>query len=256
MAILLYNNGVIEEFKCENLTFTDSEIIEIFDDFELIKSIRFLQLADTWCVWGENKKQKEQEYNRLATGVLGINIFSPLLFLHDTEIDPQWNLTNTPILKNYDKFKFELYQIFDKMAEEILNESNENNKEYNENTKIFLIPIGPTEDRRMLFEFNPHLQPESFYQPLFFNKFADRVFGYIKTHYKKNPFLVYADNKIMMMITNDNVECLLNQLTSSFEKKEQYEICSEIKKVKEYWMNKLNSPQRKSRTKKNKEAEK
>ena len=261
MAILLYNNGLIEDFKPKNLVFTEEEINNIFSDYERTQSKRFIEVPNVWCIWGDNDNIIEENFNRLASETIEKDIFSPLLFIHDTEINPDWGIINLPILKNYENFRKSVYVMLDKTAEEILKESNETARESGQNSMVFLNTIGPTDDKRVLFEFDPHLQNENFYKPLFFNKFADRVYTFVKKFYKKNkPFLVYADNKIIIMVNENNVEFLLNSLNDSFQKREEYETCSEIKKIKDYWADKTTEPKKRGRpvgtNKNNKKAEK
>ena len=103
MAILLYANGLTEETLPEKYTFKDKELIGLFPDFDSLRSYRLYEVPNTWCVWGENDPpdKRSDEFHNAASMMTDIPIFSPILFIHDTEINPEWRLTDEMIVMGY-----------------------------------------------------------------------------------------------------------------------------------------------------------
>ena len=99
MAVLLYANGLTEEHKPKELTFTDEELLTIFPDFEKTRTFRLYEIPNCWCIWGENDPvgKREDEFNKIGTDILEQICYSPVLFLHDSEINPEWKLTDAMI---------------------------------------------------------------------------------------------------------------------------------------------------------------
>jgi hypothetical protein len=105
MAIIQYSNGIIEDVKADDLVFTDDEILRLLDGFTSMRTYRLVEVPNTWCVWGENEEDEESEFNNIGTGIVDEPVFSPLLIIHDTELDPSWNLNDSVILHSYKEFK-------------------------------------------------------------------------------------------------------------------------------------------------------
>jgi len=235
MSLIVYANGIIEDFYPINHTYTEQDLVKIFDDYEEVNSKRLDEPTDTWCLWGENQQEKETDYNRLGSDIIDFDVYSPLVFIHDTEINPDWNITNNPILKNYSDFKEKMAVLIEGTATAIIKADQEQRKQSGDTNMLILTTVGPTEDKKVLYDFNPDVQNESFYLPANFELFLSRVWDYILKNYKKdNPFQIYSDDKIMIMISNQNIDSFLNMINNHFQKKELYEKCVEVKNIQTY----------------------
>lgn len=251
MAIILYSSGVTETYESQGYTFSDQEILSIFESFAKIRTSRLYEVPNTWCVWGENLADDNDEFNKLGSDIIQENVFSPLLFIHDTEIDPAWMMTDEVILKGYEDFKIDLLLYFDEIAENVLRETQKLRElEGTANNLLILTTIGPTEDKRVLFEFDPNRQSEEFYEEEYFNKFSNRVTTFLEQSYKDgDTFVVFADSKSVIAVADDNVEILMNRIIKHFENHEKYEICSKLTKILEKWKKYKAKEKRKTRAK-------
>jgi hypothetical protein len=239
MAVILYPSGVTESFEPSTYTFTDEEILSIYDDFTEIRTARLYEVPNTWCVWGEKENMSEDDFNKLATDILQENIFCPVLFIHDTQLDPAWMLTDNVILKGYDQFREDLLRFFDQIAENVILESQRMREEQGKNTNlVFLTAVGPTEDKRVLFEFDPHKQSQEFFSDLYFINFANKVREFIWANSKQffEIFYVYEDKKTVIFTKDEHVEFIVNLVIEAFKKHEKYEYCQEIKTYYEKWL--------------------
>lgn len=255
MAVILYPSGVTELYEPQLHTFSDEDILKMFNDYEHIRTARLYEIVNTWCVWGVNKKEDELNYNKLGSDILQENVFCHVLFIHDTEINPAWMLTDTIIYKGYDHFKTELLQFFDEVAESVIRESQEQRTEGGNQNLLFLNTVGPTEDKRVLFEFETDKQSQEFYDDKNFFHFAIKIREYLAEHYiDADKFYIYQDKKSIIFVKNENVEALINSLIGFFERTEKYEYCSEIKAIYQRWIafNSGEAPPKKKRTPKKK----
>jgi len=237
MAVILYPSGVTETFEPEAHTFSDKELLKIFEDYKNIRTARLYEVTNTWCVWGENEEPDDSNYSKLGSDILAEDVFCHVLFIHDTELDPAWMLTDTMILKGYEQFKEELLQFFDAVAENVIRETQQMRQQSGQpNNLILLNTIGPTEDKRVMFEFDPHGQSEEFWKPENFLEFSRRVVGYLNKNYKdQESFVIFADKKSIIVVADESVEFILNKVIEVFEKRENYERCAELNKVMESW---------------------
>jgi len=123
MAVILYPSGVTETYTATGLVFTDDEILNIFKDYNHIRTMRLYEVPNTWCIWGDNGNEDDGNFNKLGSDIVQQNIFSEIMCVHDTELDPSWMLTDDVILKNYEDFRIELLQFFDDIAENVIKET-------------------------------------------------------------------------------------------------------------------------------------
>ena len=255
--VFLYSNGIIEQAKPKKLTYSEEELLKFFEEFEKVRSFRFVQVPGTWCLWGENLLEKDEDYSKLGSVIMGKDIFSSLCFIHDTEIDPAWKISDDPILNSYEEFVSSISEVINDTASYVIQKNSEfHQKNGTENGMILLNTIGPTNDNRVLFEYDPEIQKEEFYKKENFELFANKVYSYISEFYKTNsPFIIYADTKIIISIDNKNIALVLDKLNESFEIREEYEICAEIKNIKNYWEKKIQHKKR-GRPKKNQDVNK
>lgn len=256
LAVILYPSGVTETYKSSDLTFSDEEILKIFNENDFIRTVRLYEVPNTWCVWGENQMPDKNNFNKLGSDVVQENVFSEILFIHDTELDPAWMLTDTPILKNYEYFREDLLSFFDDIAENVIQEAQERSNTNNENL-VFLNTLGPTEDKRIMFEFDPHGQSEEFYKVNFFEEFAKKVYSFLKQFYTDGEtFVLFADQKTIIIVKDENVDFIMNKVNEDFQRRERYERCADIKKIMTSWHDYKNKEKKEDKPKKEKKKKK
>lgn len=235
--IILFTNGLIEEVKPEKLTFSEQELISQFKEYEIIKTYRLAEIVNTWCVYGSNVSPDLTNHNKIASDLIKTDIFSNMLFVHDSEINPNWKMTDDIIYKSYNEFIYEIKKIINNAAEKIIKELNQIDESTgNSITFPYLEMIGPTIDKRILFSFNPIEQPKEFYENDEFYMFSQKVYDYI-SHNKqiKEPFTIYEDKKAIIIVETPNVKIFLDSLIDKFKGKEEYEICTSITNLFKDW---------------------
>jgi hypothetical protein len=100
--------------------------------------------------------------------------------------------------------------------------------------------MGHTQDKRVLFAFNPGEQAEDFYDNGF-ESFAVKIWEYLNANFYKEPleeskpFVIFADSKTIVIVENQHMNDFILQLSAVFEKREEYEICKKISDVKYQW---------------------
>lgn len=240
MGVILYANGLTEEIRPKESVFTDKELLVYFNKFDKIKTYRIFEVPNTWCIWGEynNIKGREDEFNRLGSGIVDNKCYSPIIFLHDTEIDESWNLTDNVIYKSYDEFKREFLSFLDAIAIDILREAEILRREMGESPNFMrLEQIGVSSDKRIIFSFDFKKQNEEFFHPENIREFAKKVHEFLNKNYKDGEvFAVYADKNMILTLKDSQVGIFLNKIMSIFETMEEYEKCETIKKVYERWL--------------------
>lgn len=249
MAVIQYSNGIIEDFKAENLTFSDKEFLDILKDYDDIRTLRLIEISNTWCVWGHNTKSSDDtplEFNRIGSSIVDEDIFSPLLIVHDGELDPDWNLNDTIILNTYKEFKDSVVLFINDIAQNVLDleqESNSLDDDSSDNTNLMVLtPLGPTRDKKVLFELNIDKQSKEFLNPPNFEQFAQKVIDYWNQFFIENidmddnTCVIYADSKTIIIIQDDEVKYLTELLVRFFESVEDYETCSNLHKYYNAWV--------------------
>jgi len=247
MAILLYSNGIIEEYRPTGLTFSEDELIKLFSEFPEIKTCRVITVLNTWCIYGYQFNFDTIDFNRIASDLANTAIYSHALFVHDSEINPVWKLVDDILYKNYKEFSVEIKHAIDVIATNIVNEL-ESSANYVEKLTHLpqLITIGSTEDKRILFGFDPTMQTSEFYTNEEFYKFSQKVYDYISHNkQKKEPFTIYADKKAIIIVENKYVISFLTTLLEKFKNKEDYEICTDISEIIKHWPSKIKKTRRK-----------
>ena len=159
------------------------------------------------------------------------------MFIHDTELDPSWMLTDSVILKGYEDFRVELLQFFDDIAENVIKESERVREQQGiPQNLVFLTTIGPTEDKRVMFEFDPHAQSNEFWEEQYFGEFSNKVLEFIKQFYKHaDVFILFTDKKSVIVVADENVPFIINKIIEHFKKNERYEDCDTLSKVLRRW---------------------
>ncbi len=248
MAIIVYISGYTEELKPKNLVFTEQEIVDLFNDYPIIKTIRPVELLNTWCIFGAGKNNLT-EYNEIASNIIKEDIYSHALFVHDSEINPEWNATDDIIYYSYDKHVENLKTIINSIAEKIMNRLT-NSEEYIKSSKNLPIleDFGVTNEfpKRILFKFNPLKQSNTLYESKEFDTFSRKIYEYLtknKPDFTKESFIIYADAKVIISIDNENVIYFLEKMINQFEREEEYEMCTYIKYLMDEWNKKIESHQ-------------
>jgi len=235
MAIVLYSNGIVEEFKPMELIFNEDELIKSFGDYKNIRSKRVVELANTWCIWGEMENPDPIEFNRICTDILEIYVFSHVMFIHDSELDPSWQISDM-IYKSYTDFKTDLNLFIEEMSQRIIDEADQMQADGSVNNMIFLTQAGQTKDKHVVYMFNPLEQSEGFYNDDSFSNFTDKVVDYLQNKIKLSEDLtIFADTKIIIAVEKDHVPKLFKQMLTNFEQKEDYETCSILTTMFNNW---------------------
>lgn len=244
MAIMQYNSGVVENINPRQVVFTDEELLGYFEENQKLRSRRLSDIPNAWCIWGEDETSAENNFNRLGSRIVGESVYTPILIIHDSELNPDLYLTEKIIHSNYEDFRTTVIGYFDVIAMEILDEMDYHQSEEGFAGSEFppkLMIIGPTEDKRVLMEFDPELQGPEFWEFDNFSIFASRGFGYLHQFFNKNTnvlgnsFAIYADNKSIIFIRDENVEFVMEKVLENFEVREKYHGCSHIVAMLKKW---------------------
>lgn len=246
MGLLLYTNGISESYKPKQLVFTEEELITLFSEFDVIKTFRVLDVLNTWAIYGEPKIQDQTEFNRIGSESIGEQVFSHILFVHDSELNPDWKVTDQVLYNGYDEFEYQIQRLIAETADSIMNHL----KNIDEDTSYLpqLETLGTTEDKRILFGFKPEDQNPEFYENEEFIRFSQNIYDFISTHKQlKEPFTIYADKKAIIIVEKDDVPKLLNTISKKFETNEEYEVCENINNILQQWNKKITKPTKKKR---------
>jgi len=238
MAILLYNNAITEEYVPVKYTFTDTEILAVFKGFAFIRSYRLADIPNTWCVWGQRNpiNRKEDEYSYLGSEVLEQPCYSPILFIHDTEMDPKWRLTEEIILQGYNDFKEDMHSFLNDISRDLLEEKKKQREERGE-TAPYIEPVGVSKDKRVIYLFDIDKQQPEFFMTENLSAFADNVHKFLKFSYKDgNTFAIFANNQTIFVIEDEKVKPFIEKIIAFFESQENYEACSVIRNTYEKWV--------------------
>jgi hypothetical protein len=243
MGALLYSNGITEDYRPAKLVFTEEELVKLFTEFAGIKTVRIPNLINTWCIFGEGNSDPT-EYNRIVSDIVRESVFSHALFIHDSEINPNWNATDNILYKSYDEFIVMMKKVIDDVAGNIMNEFS-HSEEYTSKADHLpqLVTLGATDDKRILFTYNPDDQTKEFYTHDEFYKFCQRTYNYINENkQEKEPFTIYADKKAVIIIETLKVNLFLQTILNKFQTKEDYEICTNINKIIKDWAKAIKKP--------------
>jgi hypothetical protein len=244
-ALLLYTNGIVEDYRPQSLVFTEKELIDLFNEYKTIRTKRLITVLNTWCIWGQNDTFDILDLNRIVSDILQEPIYSHALFIHDSEIDTKWKAADNILYRNYAEFLADIKKLIDIVAADIINEYKAFEYENEDIAKSLpvLTTLGPTKDKRVLFSFNPADQNAEFFENEEFALFSKKVYEYIHTHEQdEEPFTIYADKKAIIIIDTPNVPLFMNKILEKFKKVEQYEICKELTNIMSNWNKMLKMP--------------
>jgi len=238
MALKLYNNGIIDEYKPAGLVFTEDELLMNFTSASKIKTMRVKEIPNTWCIFGEYKNASENEYNFLASECLDEDILFHVLYVHDSEINPDWDMTDEILFKTYTEFSEDMYSYLNSLAADVMR--NENNEESGSESegKLVLESLGTTPDKKILFMFDIDAQDPTFFTDGSFVNFSDKVVTHLLETKKiaKNP-VIFKDSKIVITTKPEFFKNLINKIVAEYQLHEEYEICQTLKSMTEKWEN-------------------
>jgi len=236
MGICLYSNGIVEDFIPESLVFSEKELISSFNEFSHIRTKRLIEVLNCWCIWGENKNYDAIEFNRIGSDITQEPIYSHVLFVHDSEINPSWNSTDNILYRNYFDFLKDIKKLIDDIASNIIDEYRNNEDQDHIRVMPVLETLGPTRDKRVLFSFNPYKQFNEFYENDQFLSFSKKTYDYIHSHIQdEEPFTIFADKTAIIIVDTSNVSFFIDKMLNKFTNEEQYEICKELTIIKTRW---------------------
>lgn len=247
MGLIVYSNGIFEEILPMSDTFSEDELTELFDDYEDLKSFRLSEVPNCWLLWGDLDNPPDNEYNKLASEIIDEDIFSHIIFLHDSEINRDWNITDDILQNDYNTYMKQVGEFMKNMVDYIANEAQKEYEEAGTTSMIFLRAIGFTKDKRVLYQFDPDEQNEEFYIDGW-DKFSVKIYDYLKDnfekdHYEENkPMVIFADSKVIVVVEDKKVNDVFGHVLSHFEKREKYEACSFISNVRESWFQRKTLP--------------
>jgi len=247
--IILYSNGIIEEILPKDKVFTNEELSDSFKEFKSLSSIRLIDIPNTWCLWGVMETPPDNEYNRVGSEIVEHDISSHLLIIHDSEINPSWDISDHILYKPYNEFAIDVNQFIVEIVKDIVDSNIEELKQNPDKIigMLFLTAIGQTNDKRVLFEYDPFKQNDDFYANSSFDMFQSKTFAYLKENFWNDlireirPLTVFSDNKTIIIINDNNIKKYFSELLNYYSKKEQYENCEEINKIKIAWISYLES---------------
>ena len=236
MGVVLYSNGILKDYRPQVHTFTESEIVQLFTEFQAIRTVRVPALVNTWVIFGTGDPDPGN-YNKIVSDIVREHIYSHAIFVHDSEIDPSWNATDNILYKGYTEFVEEIKATIDAVSLNILNQFQANTDYENKvNYLPLLVSVGETPDNRILFSFNPDDQSKEFYTHDEFYRFSQKVYDFIATNkQEKEPFTIFADKKAIIIIDPLKVKSFLTSVLETFKSKEEYEICNNITKIMKDW---------------------
>jgi hypothetical protein len=234
MATLIFTNGILEQNVPTKECFVEEELINLFKDYKKLRTKRIYEIPNCWTMWGENPKPIEENFNRLAAEVVEENVFSPILFIHDSELNPDWNVVDNTLYSDYKRFCDDVFNYVDAIAEEILSEQEEDPDKKKD--LMSLKPLGYTADKRLMFGFIPSEQDPRFYEDEDYRKFAERVFEYLSKNFMPlKPFVVYADSKVVVSVEDTDIDTFMDKIIEPFSKKEEYDTCIKLRDIKNKW---------------------
>jgi hypothetical protein len=249
MALLIYSNGIVEEMIPIEETFSHRELVKTFDDYPIIQSHRLDDIPNTWCLWGEIDDPPDQEWNKIASAMIDDEIYSHLILIHDSEINRDWEAIDDILQKSYKDWMKNIASYTNELIDQMAQLRQQNLSDNEKTSMIWLTQLGHTEDKRVLFGFNPKEQSEDFYTSGAFEAFGTKIFEYLETNFYKEPveeskpFVCFADSKTIIIVENNNVPNFIQELITIYEKREDYEICAKISKIEEKWNSYLKIPE-------------
>jgi len=254
MAIIIHSNAIIEEMHASNLVFTEDDILNTFNEsYHTMCSKRISEVPNTWAVWALMDNPPENEYNLIGSDILDLDIDSPLLIIHDSEINPEWKLTDDVLQKGYDEFLKDVSKFINDIAANVVKEDQEKieNGE-KKSASISLKQLGITPDKKLLFLFDLNLQSKEFFVDNAFYIFSQKIIEYLQDNFSKNlknnlPFTIFDDNKTVVIVNDDMVEQTLVKLIETFGHIENYENCKTLHEIKEQWLNRFATPEKRKR---------
>ena len=224
--------------------YTDDELSKTFKDYKFVSSFRLPEVPNTWCLWGEIEEPVDIEFNRICSDMVDYDVYSHIILIHDSEIDPSWNLTDDIQYKTYPKWLEQMGEFIHEKTHIIAEENArdiEASESINPTSMIFLTTMGYTEDKRVLLSFNPTEQNDNFYIDGGWEQLSQKIYDYVRENFDKEPieenkpFVIFADTKTIVIIENKHIDEVIDRMIESFKDKEKYENCKYLGELKKEW---------------------
>ena len=108
MSLIIYSNGIVEEMVPVEDTFSHRDLVKSFDDYTLVETFRLPDVSNTWCLWGDVENPPENEYNKIGTEIVNMEMHSHLILIHDSEINRDWDVVDPILQKSYKEWMDEI----------------------------------------------------------------------------------------------------------------------------------------------------
>lgn len=257
MAVILYSNAILETLRPAGLVFTEDEIINVFSEsYHTMHSKRLIEISNTWAVWASMDNPPSNEYNMLGSDIVDFDIDSPLVLIHDSELNPAWNVTDDVLQFGYDTFLRKISEYVNDVANETMKERETSDDQ--PHSLISLVQMGITPDKKLLFSFDPNSQDSEFYEGKTFATFSQKILDYMKNNLAanmaaKNPFTIFDDNKTVVIVNDEDITATLDVMMDRFAKDENYEACKELMGLRTLIYGEPPAPEKKKRSRRKKD---
>jgi len=238
MGLLLYINGITEDYKPKNVIFSEDELVHLFSEYEYIKTHRVTSMVNTWCIYGDNPNFEEN--NKIASILLSENVNTSALFVHDSELNPSWNAIDNILYNNYSSFLASIKNTIGQIAINIVEEYEES-AQFEQSSEVlpYLDTLGidgSTNNKKVLFGFNPNLQTPEFYNNEQFHVFSKKIYNFLETNKPiTEPFTIYTDKKAIIIVESAYIKDFLSTILEEFKRSEEYEKCNYISEMINEW---------------------
>jgi len=149
MGLCIYSNGIIEEFLPIDNSFSDNELTKSFENYPEIRTHRLPEIPNCWCIWGQMENPPDQEFNKLASEMVDADVYSHIIFVHDSEINPDWNITDHIIYRSYKEFMASIGTFINEMMTHI---ETENRQELEESEELKGTELNHLSEKKIIFK--------------------------------------------------------------------------------------------------------
>lgn len=235
MAFKLYVNSKTDEIFPAHTTFTEQEIFHLFNETSLtsFESIRSKLFKNTWYLWLKQENTTNNNHNYIGSYILGFDIYSSLLIIHDSELPKSWNLNDSSCTL-YDDFAYEIEDYLSKIRTEILEDTNEESN----NIKIVLKPLGYNNDNAALFIYDINNQPDNLLtDSIEVEGFFIDILDFLDDNeidMEKDTIAIYNDSNYIIYVYTMQFPLFIQQMMDFFISNENYEQCERINNLNKY----------------------
>jgi len=248
MAIILYSTGMQEECLPQEKYFTVEELSDLLDDEEAVMSFRLNTSANPnmWIISGAVIRGEEY-YNAIASVILNKDIYSDVIFFHDSELDPELQLVDTPINTTYSQFVSNIRKLINSTAlrfNDDINNAGQPDDEQDsiisnkvkEPLKIIYTVLTTEPGGRYILEFDHKLNPDKFWLDESFGTLCELAY----LHLSQNEMPIDGDHILILksevadivVKAGDNFNWLFTKMIDYFANLERYEECNTLDLLK------------------------